>query len=292
LATQQHGAVKHGQLLQAGIGPSVIKRLTRAGALHRRHQGVYIVGHLALAPFAKEAAASLACREGAVISHRSAARLWGFLDPEPSQVDVTVIGGWCRPKRGIRIHRVAAIDDRDLRRRHGLPVISPAQTLIDLAAESTMAELEDAVAEARSQRLIRKGELEASVERAGRRRGAARMRHFLRAEGGPEITRSRAERRFRALLREAQLPQPRLNVRIGRFTVDFLWEREHVALEVDSWQFHGHRRAFERDRRKDLALSDAGYHVIRITWRQFTEESLPLIAHISRALDRAARPHG
>jgi very-short-patch-repair endonuclease len=118
------------------------------------------------------------------------------------------------------------------------------------------------------------------------------MRHFLRAEGGPEITRSRAERRFRALLREAQLPQPRLNVRIGRFTVDFLWEREHVALEVDSWQFHGHRRAFERDRRKDLALSDADYHVIRITWRQFTEESLPLIAHVARALDRAARPHG
>ena len=63
---------------------------------------------------------------------------------------------------------------------------------------------------------------------------------------------------------------------------DFLWEEEKVILEVDSWQFHGHRSAFESDRKKDMILRDAGYVVIRVTWRQFTEELLPLIASLAR----------
>lgn len=214
--------------------------------------------------------------------------MWGFADGACGEVDVTVVGRHCRPKEGIRLHRSSELDQREIRSRHGLPVTSPARTLIDFASEASTQELEDAVAEARAQRLIRDGELEAAMKRAGRRRGAAQMRAFLRAEGGPAITRSRAERRFRRFLRDAHLPEPRLNVRIGRFTADFLWERERVILEVDSWQFHGHRRAFERDRRKDMALSDAGYHVIRITWRQYTEEPLALIAHIARALERGA----
>ncbi len=67
---------------------------------------------------------------------------------------------------------------------------------------------------------------------------------------------------------------------------DFLWENEKLILEVDSWRFHGHRSAFERDRKKDMILRDAGYLVIRVTWRQFTQEPLALIAHVARALDR------
>jgi very-short-patch-repair endonuclease len=215
-----------------------------------------------------------------------------MLDQRPADVDVTLVGRQRRPKHGVRLHRVTTLDERDRRRRHGLPVTSPALTVIDLAAEASPRELEDAVAEARVKRLIRKGELEAAVERAGRRRGAARMREFLRAEGGPAITRSRAERKFRALLREAQLPAPGLNVKIAGREVDFLWDRAKLALEVDSWQFHGHRRAFERDRRKDMILADAGYHVTRVTWRQFTEEPLAIVAHIARTLDRATRSHG
>jgi very-short-patch-repair endonuclease len=65
-----------------------------------------------------------------------------------------------------------------------------------------------------------------------------------------------------------------------------------VILEVDGWKFHGHRRAFEDDRKRDMIFSDAGYHVIRITWRHFTREPLALIAHIARMLDRRSlMPH-
>jgi very-short-patch-repair endonuclease len=292
LGASQEGAVSRRQLLSAGISRHAIDHAIKTGYLHRVHRGVYIVGHLALAPFATESAALLSCGQGAVVSHHSAAYLWGLVTDRPSGVDITAVARNCGSKAGIRVHRVADIDKRELRSRHGLPITSPARTLIDLAAEASLQEMEDGVAEARVKRLIRSGELEAAVERAGRRRGAARMREFLRAEGGPAITRSRAERHFRALLRQARLPAPGLNVRLAGREVDFLWRREQVALELDSWQFHGHRRAFERDRRKDMALADAGYQVIRVTWRQFTEEPLALVAHLARALDRATRPHG
>ena len=292
LATSQEGTVKCRQLLDAGIGPSVIKRLARVGTLHRRHRGVYIVGHLALAPFADEAAALLACGDRAVISHRSALFLWGLGEPQPDQVDVTLMGGQRRPKAGIRIHR-ARLEPRDVRRRHSLPLTSPARTIIDIATTGAGdAELERCIAEARTQRLLRDGELEKAVGQAGPRPGTARLRALLRAEGDPGITRSEGERILRRALRAAGLPQPVTNRRLGHWEPDFLWPIERVIVELDSWQFHRHRRAFERDRRKDMALRDAGHIVIRITGRQLVDEPLMVIAHIARALDRATRSHG
>jgi very-short-patch-repair endonuclease len=282
LASDQQGAVEHAQLRRVGVGPGVIKRLTRVGVLHRRHRGVYIVGHLALAPYANEAAALLACGDGAVISHWSAACLWGLTPNRPDDVHLTLV-----------IHRVKRLDDQERRRRHGLPTTSPARTLIDLAAvHATDNELARVIAEGRAQGLIREGELERALEEAGSRAGAGRLRALLRAEGDPGITRSEGERTLRRYLRAAGLAQAVTNRKIGRWEPDFLWREERVVVELDSWGFHRDRRAFERDRRKDIALRDAGYTVIRITGRQLKDEPLMVIAHIARALDRAARGHG
>jgi hypothetical protein len=127
LGQAQQGCVKRAQLLDAGVSRHAISYALAKGALHLKHRGVYVVGHLALAAYANEAAALLACRAGSVISHRSAAWLWGLLDEQPGPVEVMMVGGWCRPKQGIRIHWVTAIDDRELRRRHGLPRHLPRQ---------------------------------------------------------------------------------------------------------------------------------------------------------------------
>lgn len=273
------------------MSPKSIRRLIEKGFLHPIHRGVYAVGHLALPQFGKEQAALLACGMDAVLSGRSALYLWGILDSSPGEVEVTVAGRHCRTRNGIRLH-LAELSPSQIRIRHGLRLVFPARALIEFAADAAPEELGDAVAEARSMSLIRDGELEAAADAAGRRRGAAQMRSFLTEEGGPAITRSRAERRFRRLLKEAQLPQPAVNARVVGLRVDFLWEAEKVVLEVDGWKFHGHRRAFENDRKRGWTLSDAGYHVIRITWRHFTEEPLALIAHIARILDRRRRlPH-
>lgn len=289
IAARQKGVVSRAHLLAAGLTRHVIAGLIRQGFLHPVHRGVYAVGHLALPAFGAEQAALLACGEPAFVSSCSALYVWAVIKAPPPEVHITVVGHHCRKRRGIHLHLTPAIDTRDLRTRHGLRVSSPSRALVEFAATALAVELEGAVAEARALRLVRPGELEAARDRAGRSLGATRMRRFLREEDGPGITRSTAERRFRRYLREARLPQPKTNVPLHGVNADFLWEDEKVIVEVDSWQFHGHRRAFENDRRKDMILRDAGYVVIRITWRQFTEELLALIAHVARALDRRGR---
>jgi very-short-patch-repair endonuclease len=91
------------------------------------------------------------------------------------------------------------------------------------------------------------------------------------------------------MLKAAGLPDPKVNQRIGGYEVDFLWPQERVVLEVDTYTFHGHPRAFERDRLKTMALEDAGFHVIRVTRRQLLEQPYLVIAHVARALERYAR---
>jgi very-short-patch-repair endonuclease len=161
--------------------------------------------------------------------------------------------------------------------------------VIDLARYVSMGELEELVARARVKGLIRDGELEAALARAGQRRGVAKVRAFLDQEGQPTMTRSKAERIVLALLRRSALPRPRVNVMVKGYLVDFLWEEERLIVEFDGFQFHGHRKAFEDDRRRVMVLADAGYQVIRITWRQLTEEPYVVIAHIARALGQRSR---
>jgi very-short-patch-repair endonuclease len=290
LATAFHGAVRHDQLLAHGLTPGQIKQLARTRALHRRHRGVYIVGHLALAPMADEAAALLACGERSVISHRSAACLWGLVDRPPVIVEVTIVGRRCRRRDGLRIHKIAALSSSDVRRKEGIRVTSPARTIVDLAAETGDIELEALIAEGRATRILRDGELESALRRAGKQKGTARLKRMLQSEAGRAMTRSETERICRRLLQAAGLPQPKTNRRLGPYEVDFLWPDERVVLEVDSYGFHGDRRAFERDRRKTMVLEDAGYHVIRITRRQLLEEPYWVVAHIARVLDRYRRP--
>ena len=278
------------QLLSAGISSAVITRLICEGFLHPLHRGVYAVGHVALPQFGREQAALLACGAGAVISGRSALYLWGISETGPAEVEVTVAGRHRRKRRGIRLHLVRELDPAEVRTRYGLRVVVPARALIEFAASGSFEQLDDAVAEARQKRLIRAGELEAAAKAAGKTRGAAQMRAFLVDEGEPAITRSRGERRLRRLLRDARLPQPKVNVRLAGYEVDFLWPEQRVVLELDTYTFHGDRRAFERDRRKTMVLEDAGYHVIRITRRQLLEEPYLVVAHIARALDRYRRP--
>ncbi len=289
-AADQKGIVSRAQLKGVGIPPGVITRLIRAGILHPLHRGVYVVGHTALPAFAREQAALLACGDGAVISGRSALYLWDIVDSAPGDVEVTVSGRHRRQRPGIRLHLVRELPRRDIRRHHGLAVVFPARALIDYAAAGADSDqLGDVIERARYKGRLREGELEAAVAAAGGRPGAPQVRAWLRDEAGPVITRSLAERRFRKLLRDAGLPEPLLNAPIAGYVADFLWPQEKVILEVDGWDSHRHRHAFERDRKKAMILADAGFHVIRITWRQFTEEPLALIAHLARALDRRSR---
>jgi len=185
---------------------------------------------------------------------------------------------------GIQIHRVASIGPTELRTRFGIPLTSPARTLLDLAATSTN-ELEQALAEGYAKHLVRRTELTALLANHPRHRGARRLRALT--ETGPALTRSEAERRFLALIRKAQLPRPEVNVRLGPYLLDFLWRRQRLVVEVDGFAFHSSRDAFERDRKRDADLVAHGFRVIRITWRQLVREPEALLARLAQALARS-----
>jgi very-short-patch-repair endonuclease len=158
-----------------------------------------------------------------------------------------------------------------------------------MAAEASDDLLEGLISEARVLGLLLPGDLEQALGRSRRRPGAARVRALLDREGEPPIMRSRAERRLRALLRQARLPLPLTNVQVEGYNVDALWPQQRLVVEFDGYGAHGHRRAFERDRFKDAALVAAGYRVIRVTWRQLTDQPLVVVANVARALAQPVR---
>jgi very-short-patch-repair endonuclease len=285
LATGQKGAVAHRQLLDVGVASSSITRRVATGRLHRAFHGVYLVGHQALAPFASESAALLACGLGTVLSHESAAVAWSILTDYTGVIHVTVRGRQLHQRAGLCLHWTTTLHDRDIRRRHELPVTSPGRTLFDLAATASP-HLEHAFVEAHGRRLVSAGELHRMIERIGPRPGIRALRALIAAnEFG--FTRSKAERLLRKLLRAGGLPEPLFNAFVLGHMVDCLWPEHRLVVEFDGSSFHGHRRAFETDRRLDAALVAGGYRVIRITWLQLNVEPFAVLATVAAALAKA-----
>jgi hypothetical protein len=202
------------QLVDAGLSATAIGGRLRQGRLHQLHRGVYLVGHAVAPAFAREAAALLACGSDAVLSHRSAAALWDLLPyPAAAHVCVTVPSARRLTRPRIRVRR-SALEDRDLRRRHGLPLTSPPRTILDLAGELGSEDLERLVAEADYWRLASARELREQLERNPGKRGNGTLRAVLDLPGGPARTRSPAELQMLRLLREAGFTGYELNRRI------------------------------------------------------------------------------
>ena len=274
IAGRQHGIVTTRQLAAAGIGDRAVAHRVATGRLVRRFRGVYQVGPVA-APRGREMAAALACGDAALLSHHSAAALWGIRPEHRGDVHITVATGGPRSRPGIRVHRSlslnAAVHD-------GLPVTSPARTLHDIATLLPQHQLDRAVEEAQVQRLVTRDELEQLPGPA--------LKRALHHE--PTLTRSEAERRLLGLVRAARLPRPETNVRVAGYEVDFLWRDHRLVVEVDGFAYHATRQAFERDRVRDATLQAAGYHVVRLTWRQVATEPHAVVARLASLLPPCA----
>jgi very-short-patch-repair endonuclease len=247
--------------------------------------GAYTLAHPNVLRHGREAAALLSVGTGAVLSHRAAAAVWRIAEADESLIDVTLVGRQVRPRPGITLRRVVKLHPADLRTHFNLRLTSPTRTLVDFAAQASRGELDRAFGEARANRLITDASLKAAVNRASRNHpGAAIIRRRLHGDPGSTYTRSKGERRIRQLMTAAELPQPLVNRKLNGFTADFLWPEARLILEVDGYDTHGDRLAFERDRRRDQIHTAAGYTVIRVTWRQLTEEPIAVVARIAQAL--------
>jgi Protein of unknown function (DUF559) len=281
LATRQHGVVARSQLLERGFGSRGIERRLRDGRLHALHRGVYAVGHPLVVQRGHWIAAVLACGEEALLSHLSATTLWGLVRPR-SPIDVTSSSGRSG-RRAIRFHQgKVGPDERAIRDR--IPTTTVARTLFDLAEAIDAQRLERAWEEADRLNLLELRAVQRVCDRNPGRRALPPIRRLLADTRIVTGTRSRLEDRFAAFCRTYQLPPRATNVDVLGSEVDVLWPAARLIVELDSWEFHRHRAAFQRDRARDTRLLVAGYRTIRVTHERLDTEAPTLATEINQLL--------
>jgi very-short-patch-repair endonuclease len=283
IAAGQRTILSTEQLVECGLGKDAIARRVESGLLHPEFQGVYSFGCGELPPLAREQAALIACGEKSFLSHLSSAFVWGLRETAPVDVEVSVVGRGCGTRKGLRVHRLQAIDRRELRRREGLWVSSPARVCLEIAATSP-ADLPEVIDAGLAKRLLNRGEIEVMLARHRGQRGAARLAAILGDESAMTITRSRAEKAMLKLIRDARLPVPEVNVRLGPYRPDFLWREQRLIVELDSYGFHGGPVAIKNDRDKDLYYRDARFDVLRFLRAHVVYEPAMVLVRLARAL--------
>lgn len=305
LAAHQHGVVTRAQLRGAGLPAHIIEHRLGAGRLVALHHGVYRATALR-SPLEAEMAAVLACGETAVLSHYTAGAHQALLRQSratrgrsshetlarPSfrngaaPVEITVRGCYRSRGGGIRVHRLTRLDPDEITTFEGIPITTPARTILDIAPKARPRELEQAVAKAEREGLATLADIARLLDRYPRRPGTPALRAILAMAGGPAFVRSEGESRLLDLVRRAGLPPPRVNATVAALEADFVWEDRKVIVELDGYAYHSSRRAFERDHQRDAILEDAGYRVMRVTWKQLVDEPEKVLTRIIRALSK------
>jgi hypothetical protein len=203
IAARQHGNVTRAQLLNAGFTDNAIARRVAAGQLHRVHTSVYAVGRPPQTALERSAAAVLAAGPTAALSHLPALALHS-LAGWPASVAEVVVSEDRRPS-GIRVHMAKTLLPRDVRRRDGIRVTSPARTMLDCTPSLTDKRLTRLVNEAIRTKLL-KPHLEDLLHRCPTHPGAPRLKRFGSTKNG--VSRSDLEDIFQGLVKRYQLPQP------------------------------------------------------------------------------------
>jgi very-short-patch-repair endonuclease len=268
LASASHGVVTRAELVRAGVTAAEIKHRLGTGALLREHRGVFRVGHRAFSVEARYLAAVRACGEGAVLSGRAAAHLYGLVRGEAPPPEV--IARYRRRVSGVKTRQARGIDERDVTVWRGIPITTVARTLVDLSSQVGPDELGRACHEAG----VRYGTTPRKVQEVLARRpntpGARKIRRIVVGDG--PILLSKLERRFHTLLRDNGLPLPAMNTRVGRYRVDCRWNRPPLTVELDGYRYHRSRHAWEQDRRREREARARGDDFRRYTYGDVYED--------------------
>ena len=271
LARRQHGAVSHEQLRALGFSGKAIRHRVAKGRLHPVARGVYAVGRPELTRYGRWMAAVLSCGAEAVLSHESAAALWGIRADGGARLEVSVPAHVARRRPGIVVHRRADLPAGELTRHKGIPVTSPALTLLDLAGRVGRDPLEAAINDADKFDLIDPEGLRRALERFGRRPGVAVLRETLDRRRFT-LTRSKLERLFLPIARRAGLSRPQTGVEVNGFVVDFYWPELGLVVETDDLRYHRTTAQQARDRLRDQAHLAAGMTPLRFIHAQVAFE--------------------
>ena len=251
------------------MAPSTIAARVTAGRLIRVHAGVYAVGYRRVEPVARAAAAVLAGGPTAVLSHDSAAALWG-LRRWPRVAEVTVTTD--RRPPAVRVHRSRTLTPAETTVQLGVRTTTAARTVRDIRPRLTARQFTRLVNQARLDRLI----------------SAAVAEALLGRPGNP--TRSELEDAFRRFVERHALPRPQVNAMLDGHEVDALWARQRVIVELDGWDTHRDRTSFHADRERDTAHAAAGYLTVRITWQRLHADPAGEAARLRRILELREPP--
>jgi very-short-patch-repair endonuclease len=236
------------------------------------HVGVYAVGQQRLTQPGRHLAALLACEDAAALSHRSAAAAWD-LRRWPNTVEITVPSRYHRHMNGVCVHATRSLLRRDVCIADGFHCTSVARTIVDLAAVASEAELERVLEQSLTLHLFDRNAVDDVLARSAGRHGIKRLRALMaELPDEPAPVNRELERLFLKLVRHARLPLPTVNGHIGGYQIDFHWPKQRLVVETDGRAHHDSPSAFERDRRRDLDLELAGWHVLRFGWRQVRDE--------------------
>lgn len=281
------------QLLDAGVTRLMIQRRLESRRLLPLHRGVYAVGHGRLTRDGYRVGALLAAGRRAALSHREAAALHALVSSAGTRVELTTPDQ--RRVPGVTVHR-ARLERSDVTTVDRLPVTTVARTLVDLAGVLVPERLRKALEEAERSRRLDVRAIEAVLARTRGRngRGNAAIRAALAelASTGAAVTRSKLEDRFLALLDAHGLPRPATNAWTAGMEVDAAWPAARLVVELDGWDGHRTRGAFQRDRTRSNDLQAAGWTVLRFTHADIVQRAAETAARIARMLAQAATETG
>jgi predicted transcriptional regulator of viral defense system len=259
VARRQHGLITTAQLVRAGLTSGAITKRRDTGRLHPLYRGVYAVGHDRLSREGRWLAAVLAAGDGAVLSHLAAAKHWDIWRRRWDGIDVLVPGNR-RPRRGFRVHRVNRLDKRDTTIRQGIPITTPARTLVDLAQVLTAHQLANVIHEAAFRDRFDEHATRQAMTRAPGRKLATLHAALQAHASGSAGTRSGLEDAF---LETWQGPEPRVNTKVDGIEVDLYWPDQNLAIEIDG-PGHARPRTRKEDEQRDRQLQENDIRVVRI----------------------------
>jgi very-short-patch-repair endonuclease len=286
MVRRQHGVVTRADLLALGFGPRSIEHRVRSGRLHQISRGLYAVGRRELTPHGRWMAAVLVCGDGAALSHRSAAELWGIGHEERGRIDVTVRRE-CRIRRpGLKVHARPSLPERSFVVRSGIPVTHPVQTLIDLATELRPLRLERAVNEADRLDLVDPETLRTELDAHGGMPGVRTLRTMLDRHTF-RLSDSDLEVYFRPLALAGGFPLPLTKQRVLGYEVDFLFPDHGLIVETDGLRYHRTPSQQARMVRRDQKHTAAGLRILRFAHWQIAHapnEVTDVLRRIRRVL--------
>ncbi|HEY5334111.1 MAG TPA: DUF559 domain-containing protein [Solirubrobacterales bacterium] len=292
LAARQYGVVTRQQLIDLGYSDDGIDRAIRAGRLHQWHRQVLAVGHQGLSPHGLCMAAVLFRGSGALLSYQSAVWLWGL--ERKLEVPVHVSVRWRgHGQDAIGLHHCPALRDEDVAESELLPVTALPRTLLDYASEAKQYRLERAIDRADRLGLLDLAAVDLITDEVRGHSGRGPLRRAMVIYREKGFTRSGGEKRMLAALADVGVRRPSVNNFIEGYELDFFWEQERFAVELDSWEHHRGRKSFEEDRKRQEELAMAGIETIRITGTRLRREprgvAMRIAAHLERRrLSRAA----